>query len=298
MNLHGILLVLASAGCHATWNLMSKSATGRVDPALMFLRALGYSTLCYLPMAAILQPWAIYAPVFWLCVVPSGVCTGLYFYSLGRAYRAGHISIAYPIARSFPILVVTWAGLFMDEAPSALGLAGIVLVVAGCFVLPMKRFARGAEGAALHDYLNRSAAWALGAALFTAAFSVIDRLAARSVTPEAMTSLVSTRLVYVYVQNAVAWVTMMAMMRFHPPPERRTGHRRAIVAGLIFMISYGLIMVALTDNPVAYVVTFRQVSIVITATVSMVLIEKHFSWPRFVGVVAVFVGVVLVGLAG
>jgi len=48
-----------------------------------------------------------------------------------------------------------------------MGMAGICLIVAGCFVLPYKRFCVGPDGFCRKNYLNRSAAWALAAALAT-----------------------------------------------------------------------------------------------------------------------------------
>lgn len=70
-----------------------------------------------------------------------------------------------------------------------------------------------------------------------------------------------------------------------------------LAAGLILLISYSLIVVALTTDPVAYVVSFRQLSILITALLSMIWIERQVPRVRLVAVGVIFVGVVLVGLA-
>jgi uncharacterized membrane protein len=67
--------------------------------------------------------------------------------------------------------------------------------------------------------------------------------------------------------------------------------------GLVFLISYSLIIMALTSDPVSYMVSFRQISILITALISMFWIEREVSSPRLVGVATIFVGVVLIGLA-
>jgi uncharacterized membrane protein len=67
--------------------------------------------------------------------------------------------------------------------------------------------------------------------------------------------------------------------------------------GLVFLISHSLIIMALTSDPVSYMVSFRQISILITALISMFWIEREVSSPRLVGVATIFVGVVLVGLA-
>ncbi len=58
------------------------------------------------------------------------------------------------------------------------GLAGILLIVCGCFVLPMARFTLCPDGFPPGNYLNRSCLWALLAALATSIFAVIDKYAA------------------------------------------------------------------------------------------------------------------------
>ena len=67
-----------------------------------------------------------------------------------------------------------------------------------------------------------------------------------------------------------------------------------IVSGVLFLISYTLILIAFVDNNTAYVVSFRQLSIVLTAILSMIFIEKRFSKIRLAGVIAVFAGVIIV----
>jgi len=42
---------------------------------------------------------------------------------------------------------------------------------------------------------------------------------------------------------------------------------------------------------------FRQLSIIITAVISMTYLERDFSWPRLAGVIVIFGGVVMIGFA-
>ena len=79
---------------------------------------------------------------------------------------------------------------------------------------------------------------------------------------------------------------------------REEGERASVIAvGLILLVSYSLMILALTTDPVAYVVSFRQLSILITAVASMVWIERQVPPTRLVAVGVIFVGVVMVGLA-
>lgn len=59
-----------------------------------------------------------------------------YFLLLDKAYRAGDMSLAYPIARGTGPLLSAAAGiLLLNERPSPLALAGIGLMISGMFLL-------------------------------------------------------------------------------------------------------------------------------------------------------------------
>jgi uncharacterized membrane protein len=294
MSWQGMLLVLLSACCHSAWNLLSKASSG---PPAFARQALRWSALCYLPLFLLLQPLCAYSRIFLTCVLASGVATGLFFLALSNAYRYGKISVAYPIARAFPILVVTWVAILWGRYPSALGLVGIMVIICGCFLLPLQRFAIAPDGFAFGNYFSRSSAWALTAALATSVFSVIDKGAAVSLPTAPAATALATRIVYVYLQNLMAWLTVEVFTCGLRQPDSRQQRPRAIAAGLIFLISYALIMLALTIDPVAYVVSFRQLSIVITALVSMYALEREIVLPRLAGIGLIFCGVLLVGLA-
>ncbi|MCF7853569.1 MAG: DMT family transporter [Candidatus Pacebacteria bacterium] len=290
MSERAILLVLLSACLHAAWNLFSKSSDA---PVAFLLRALRFSALFYAPLFLWMQFRVAYSPLLIACLTGSGVCTGLYFFCLGKAYHHGKVSVAYPVARSFPILVITFGALFLGEVPSPRGAMGVVLVVSGCFILPWQRFVCGPEGFCLENYHNRSVLWALAAALFTACFSLLDKVAALAMRDigESMVDKVN----YVYLQNAIAWATIAICIRIARYKVYPVARWRAYVCGAIFLASYSLILMALATDPVAYVVSFRQISIVIATLISMLWLERQFTWPRMTGVGLIFSGVLLIG---
>ena len=112
----GIVLVFFSALCHTCWNTLSKFRG--VDPMSFLTKALFYSAIIYFPLFVFLQFYVSYTPIYVVCVIASGLFCGLYFFTLAKAYETGDISMAYPVARSFPILVLAWAGLVFSLASS------------------------------------------------------------------------------------------------------------------------------------------------------------------------------------
>ena len=64
----------------------------------------------------------------------SGVLHSIYFVLLQRGYAAGDLSLVYPLARGTgPLLSGAAAIAFLGERPSALALAGALIIVAAVF---------------------------------------------------------------------------------------------------------------------------------------------------------------------
>lgn len=295
MSLAGALLALLSALCHASWNLVAKSGG---DPVRFIRKALRYSTLCYLPLFLLLQPFIPYAPGYLLSAISSGVIVAFYFYALSRAYHHGDVSTAYPLARGLPVLLLAWVAMCLGENLSLTGLAGIFLVVFGCVVVPLKRFTLGSGGFQPAGYFNRSCCWAGVSAAMTCAYTLIDKSASVSMPILPLSLAIATKVNYVYMQNTMAWMFMEFTAPASDPTQSKVaGNPRELYAGLVFLVSYSLVLAALALDSAAYVMSFRLVSIVITSVVSMIWIERHFSRPRLLGALLIFTGVVLVGQA-
>jgi drug/metabolite transporter (DMT)-like permease len=233
-----------------------------------------------------------------VCVIASGIFCGLYFFTLAKAYETGDISMAYPVARSFPILVLVWAGLLLDEVPSLMGMIGIFFIISGCFLLPLKKFKFGEDGFSIKNYCHESTFWALLTALFTSFYSMTDKYSAiENVVDPASLESILTKVNYVYLQNLISLIVVYIILKLRKYEFKEVGRARAIFSGVLFLISYTLILIAFVDNNTAYVVSFRQLSIVLTAIFSMIFIEKRFSKIRLAGVIVVFAGVIIVAFS-
>src|ERR671925_998174 len=128
-------LILAAAFVHATWNLLNKRASGHAT--FTWLVAIT-SALFYAPVAA--------AAVFYWQAHVSLAAVGFmagsaalhtaYFVLLNEGYRAGDLSLVYPLARGTgPLLSSGAAILFFGERPSLVGLAGALLIIGGVVIL-------------------------------------------------------------------------------------------------------------------------------------------------------------------
>jgi drug/metabolite transporter (DMT)-like permease len=299
--LPAILLLLISAGLHASWNLLGK----RQNPTTAFM--LVANTLGLLILAPIVviswETLGTFPPGVWGLLAFTGICQAVYYVALAGAYRTGDLSLTYPLIRAIPVLLVAWLSLLLGqgEPPSRLAIAGMVLIVAGCLILPMQRFAQFD----LRLFWTGATALALLAALGTVGYSITDDRALRllrsgsGLTSENLT----VTLIYAVLGGVSAslWGAAFVAMRREDRRQlvqmSRSDVRQAAIVGVFIFVGYSLVLVALALAPnVGYAVAFRQLSIPLGAIVAILVFKEPAFRPRLVGVALVFTGVLLVAV--
>ena len=295
-----VALLLLSAVTHAGWNLLGK----REHPSAAFLLlANTLGCLCLLPALLLYgRALAAFPARVWALLAATGLCQAGYYTALAGAYRAGEMSVAYPLARSAPaILVPLLAGLLGQGEPlSAQAMAGIALAVAGSFVLPMRRFVDyGPPGDA-----RRSIALALAAALGTAGYSIVDDAALHLLreTPGMPVGHAPATVVYAFLEGIASslWLALFVLASGRERASLRQAWparlRRAALAGAGIYVTYTLVLLAMAFvTNVSYVVAFRQLSIPLGALLGVLVLREPRPLPKFAGVATMFAGLVLIG---
>lgn len=300
MTLTAVLLLLVSAILHAGWNLIGKR---NAPEAGTFLVASIVGVIFLAPFP-VLYPEAIHAfsPEAWLLVIVAGFFQALYYTALAGAYRNGDMSIAYPIARSSPALVVMVVSLFLGRGDqvSRQCILGILLVVAGGFLLPMRRF----DDFRLQNYLNLSCVLAITAAFGTAGYSLVDDEALRRLRQASGVTLASWQVTCVYAffeaVTTVFWLTLLVAGRRRERAAFRTAASKGLVSGitmgLAIHLTYLFVLISMAFvSDVSFVVAFRQVSIPLGVLMGVVFLKEPGYRPKFIGTALMFLGLVLVG---
>lgn len=302
MTATAIFLILLSAGAHAWWNFMGKR--GNPSAAFFLVAAVAAALVCspiLLPYGHLLR--GIPASV-WLLIVLTGICQATYMTGLAWAYRLGHLSIAYPLARATPVVLVAVFNLALGRGHQigTVALLGMAVVCAGCLLLPMRDFG----DFRLSHYRHGSSVMALVAALGTCGYMLIDAEALRQLRLLPSGSAGNTVLSLLYllletVSTAVALTVYVLLV----PAERRSlrelgqngGLRQAAITGLVINLAYGLILASMAYvTNVSYIVAFRQLSIPLGATLGIMLLGEPRHTPKLAGVGIVVGGLLMVAL--
>jgi drug/metabolite transporter (DMT)-like permease len=293
-------LVVVSAVIHAGWNLLSKS---RHPSASFFLLSSVFGAALLSPILILHVTLLAHIPVrVWVLLGLTGLFMATYYASLAGAYRSGHMSVAYPMARSFPVIVVFAVALLLGRGDqvTAQCILGTILVVGGCFLIPMRRFA----DFRIADYINLTCGLALLAAIGSAGYTVVDDEALRHLR-DAQTGLgtIEVSLLYACLEAAMSAVWLAAFVM--PRSGGRAGFRRevksnarhAAVAGVAIWLAYALVLISLAFvRNVSYVAAFRQFSIPLGTLFGIAILKEPPYRPKLAGVAIVFLGLLLVAL--
>ena len=284
MSAFALGLILISAVFHATWNLLAKRA-GADTPFLW---------LAYLVGAIVFAPFAIGILVIgrpelgWPALVFIAVAVGLqtlYFATLTAGYRAGDLSLVYPIARaSGPLLAMIGAIAIFAERPTPVAIAGALAIVGGAFVLT------GDPRALRRDGAGRAVGFALATGVVIALYTLWDKTAVSVVLIPPLLYDWAT-----VVGQAIV-VTPVALRRRDAVREVWARHRGELIGvAVLSRLAYILVLTALVVSPVSYVAPAREIGILIGVILGARVLAEGHVMRRGIGAAAMVVGVL--GLA-
>jgi drug/metabolite transporter (DMT)-like permease len=281
-----VALVLTAAVAHATWNFLAKG--GSREPA--FIAAFStVAAVVWLPAAIVAAAVAHqgFGGIELGIIAVSSLLDAAYFVLLAQAYRAGDLSLVYPLARGTgPALSVAGAVLLFGERLTPLAAAGSALVIAGIVVMSWPgSLARGREAAA-------SIAFAVATGAIIASYTLWDSRGVDRVTPLVFEYGRELLRASIFLPLALVTAGGRGSLR-----EVWREHRLAAVGvGVLSPGAYVLVLAALTMAPVTYVAPAREVSIVFGAVLGWRLLGESEPLRRVGGACAIVAGVFALAL--
>jgi drug/metabolite transporter (DMT)-like permease len=297
-----LILVITSTFSHALWNFLGKR---RSPSAGFFLMASFSAAVCLSPVLVYYRQALVLAlPVVGGLLLATAVFQGIYYIGLAGAYRFGQLSVAYPLARALPALLVTLVSalLAIGKPVGPLGWLGVVTVVAGCLAIPLTSF----RGWRLSNYANLCCAMALLAACGTTGYTIIDSEALRLLraVPGIGIGPLEVALLFMVLETSAIAVVLGTYVLFNPGERaafqliRRQSWRYAALTGLIITATYGLVLAAMAYvTNISYLAAFRELSIPLGALLGITLQNEPAPAPKIIGIGVVLVGLLLVGLS-
>ena len=278
MTLGVFLAVLGAAFLHALWNALIKLGTSKVGGMVILSIVevpIGLTVITFAPPidpAAI--PW----------VIAAGCTHFAYKFFLTYAYDRGDLSRVYPIARGAAPMVVALVGaVFLADAVSGQEYFAIAVLAAGILLMARGVFSSGED--------RRLLPFALGSAMATATYTLIDGMGARvSGAPVAYVA-------WVFVADGTFFTVGMVLLRgWDVIPRSGQAWRMGAVASAASYGAYAVSIWAMTVAPIAVVAALRETSILFAVLIGWLVFGEKMTGEKAVASAVIVAGVMLTRL--
>ena len=274
MPVSALLLALAAAVVHATWNVL---LSGEEDVHSSSAVAVAAGVVIFAPVAAL--TWRLQAAAIPYIGASSALET-IYLVLLATGYSVAAMSFVYPIARgSAPVLVLLIGVVALGTTVSVGAAIGVLVVAVGIVLV------RGVRGAGR----GRDLALALSVGACIAGYTLVDKTGITHGNPIAYLEIVFA---------VMAGAYLLGVWKLRGGAALRAAVKpRSVVAGIGYFGGYALTLAALTLAPAASVAAVRESSVVIATAWLAITGREHVGRRRMVGAVAVAAGIALVSLS-
>jgi len=268
--------VLFAALLHASWNAIIRTSGNRFQGMLILTTAQGTMGLFMAPF------FPLPSGEVWIWLIASGVLHTGYKMFLAAAYKHGDLSRVYPIARGVAPMIVVLAGMFfLSDDLNIKEYIGVALIGGGIILMAHGIFRNG-EARVLIPF-------ALGSALCTAGYSIVDGLGAR-VAGDA--------------SQFIAWILLFDMLFFTSstlvtvgPRHYRASAKTWIIgsfAGALSLATYWIVVWAMTIAPIALVTALRETSVLFAVMIGVLLMKEKADLGKIIAALVVVTGVVVI----
>ncbi len=286
-----VLLVLISAFAHASWNLLAKRA-GTPELANWWMATSG--AVIMLPTAIVLLILDVPSPTGWAFIGGTIALHILYFFTLGRAYRYGDLSIVYPVARGLGLTLIPVLGvILLNESVSVQASFGMAFILAGIIAVGLSSGAGNTlQGGVRRILADKGVLFAVATGVLIGSYSVLDKRGVEHVTP----------VLYMFFLTAGGSIGTLALLYRSYSRAQFTGEMRAhwrtiVIGGLLQFLAYALVLSALRLSQVSYVGPFRELAIGIGVVMGALILKENVTRGRAVGAASVAAGAIVIALA-
>lgn len=288
-----ICLILVSSVFHAFWNILTQTSRNSqyfsgLKGVWIILLAFPYFLITGYPshVSQELYFWAIF----------SGLLHGFYILSLSRAYNTQDISYVYPIARSAPVFVPMFAYFLFGEQLSIPMLLAIAMIILSIYALHFDgHLVRGFKNlfdAILHHDLR----WAFYTLALVIGYSLVDKKGMDiffALSPE---QAFRNGPAFFFIEAVIGFsFCNIYLVTVYPLSEIcsvwKLEWKKAFIAGVATLISYGIICIVLQFEQVSSVVALRQTSVLMVVFWGCWKLGEPFGFQRLIAAGLTVVGV-------
>ena len=295
MSLMAFVLIVISAGLHASWNLVAKKNRMTIP----FYALICTSAMLFWIHVQFWTPVSLAGlpGTFWMFLMLSVFSDVLYCAGLMQIYKRMEMATAYPVMRALPIILTALATSLLGwgKPLTVYSYLGFFVVFCGALLMPQNSF----SDFKLSNYLNRNMLFILVVACGTTGYTIFDSQAQKILSgciqniaaPIRSLTYYSTRGIML---SSTLWLVCLSMKTTRKDiVEMVTGKtwRQGILAGIFASFSYALVLCAMNYvTNVSYVQVFRQLGLPIGMGLGVLILKERCTATKILGVILILSG--------
>lgn len=295
MSLMAFVLIVVSAGLHASWNLVAKKNRMTIP----FYALICTSAMLFWIHVQFWTPVSLAGlpGTFWIFLMLSVFSDVLYCAGLMQIYKRMEMATAYPVMRALPIILTALATSLLGwgKPLTVYSYLGFFVVFCGALLMPQNSF----SDFKLSNYLNRNMLFILVVACGTTGYTIFDSQAQKILSgciqniaaPIRSLTYYSTRGIML---SSTLWLVCLSMKTTRKDiVEMVTGKtwRQGILAGIFASFSYALVLCAMNYvTNVSYVQVFRQLGLPIGMGLGVLILKERCTATKIIGVILILSG--------
>ncbi len=279
-------LILATAFFVSLQDVFGKKVVGRIDPYVAAWACIFFS-LPLLLTGLLVSGIPTLGPSFCKALILSTViltfATVFYF----QAIKHSDLSIAVPMLALTPLFLLITSPAILGEFPSTLGLFGVLLIVAGSYILHLKQRHKGFWSPFKSLVKEKGSRYMLAVALLFSVSANIDKVGVIHSSP----------LMWMFALNCMVSIGLGGIML-----KRSTNIAQQIKGAWPLLIALGMCnglaaifqMTAIKITLVPYLIAVKRTSVIMTSLFGIFLFKEKGLRERLIGVVLMVLGVFMI----
>ncbi len=231
-------------------------------------------------------------PMFYPAIIGASLIDVIAVGSLIMAFSFGEVSAVYPITSFTPAFLLGTSFLILGEVPSLLGLAGVLVIALGSYVLKITEARAGVLKPFRLLFTDKGPRFMIVAALLFSFLGPLFKLAMAN-------SSIFFALAFSQVLSSLyLTVYFIARRRLKTVFKTMTRHLALVIgSGVLIYLQAIFLFMAMNLTLVAYAVSVKRISILLSVILgSLIFREKHL-WRNIAAGTIMLVGVILISFS-
>lgn len=224
---------------------------------------------------------------FWLMVDSVMLAIATLFYV--RALQLSDLSLVVPMLSFTPLFMMVTSRVMLGEVPTAVGATGVVLIVAGSYLLNLRHRHLGFWEPLRRLVTEKGTRYALVTSLIYSVGANIDKIAVRQSSPVVWITYLTTATVL------ILGVFLKSQKDFTFAPLRKVWKPLAMI-GSLYAVFYILQLVVIMMTLASYLVAVKRMSVVFSSIFGLWIWKESSFRDRLPGILLMIFGVILISL--